>query len=160
MKETIREFSALLKNELNFLLAVKAFLATIPEALEKGDVLIRDFQLFMEKYEYDSHCLLAEKNHLLKEIAALLNIAVENLNLPLLVNMGYGEFEDIQIKIHKTTNEVSLQLLKISIFLKNYARLNTEQLGFNSFLFQSNYSDSLTNKKFNSRKGQRFYGEA
>ena len=101
---------------------------------------------------------LAEKNWHLEKIAEKLNIKKEQVNFKLLVTMGYKEFEDKGRRVLRISNEITLLLYKISVYMKNYLKPQQEFMRLNNFLYQKDYSPRGVEVPYH--PGKNFYGEA
>ncbi len=160
MDELIRDFLDFLAAEYKYLDQVKVFLTDIPEMITDGRINELEFQNFIEKYEIQNAHLLYEKNRYKEKIGEKLNIKKEQVSFRLLVKMGYRDFDSIGRNELKISNEISMSLLRISIFLRNYAKLQYEFKRLNSFLFQHDYSSRGVAVEYTYRPGRNFYGEA
>lgn len=140
MKDAIEKFLNFLSEEYEYLVKIKVFLVRIPELIAKGDINNLEFQSFLEKYEVETAHFLHEKNLYKEKIAKHMNIPAQQLTFNKLVQLGYKEFEDKGWRILHISNEINLLLVKISVYLRNFSRLQNEFKRLNSFLYQNDYS--------------------
>lgn len=160
MKTIIQDFLTFLAEEYSYLTRIKVFLLKVPELISTGQVNEQEFQNFLEKYELETSRFLYEKKRFKEEIARELNLPVEQVTFRRLVNMGFRGFEDKGRRVLKVSNEISLLLLKISIYLKNFARLQNEFQRLNTFLYQHDYSARGVGPSHSYTPGRNFHGEA
>ncbi|HLP58821.1 MAG TPA: hypothetical protein VK186_08330 [Candidatus Deferrimicrobium sp.] len=162
MNEILTNFLKFLAEEYDYLVRIKLFLVGVPEMITTGKINEHEFRGFMEKYELETARLLFEKNRFKELIAAQLNIPPGQLSLKLLVNMGHKEFEEIGLQVLKITNEISLLLLKVSIYLANFSKLQNEFKRLNNFLYRNDYTAAARGGEpaYNYTPGGKFYGEA
>jgi hypothetical protein len=156
--EIIKEFLSFLEEQIQVLTKIKLFLVSIPKLFTNGKISELEFQTFLEKYELETAAFIAEKNQYSKQIAEKLNIANDQVNFKLLVNLGYRKFKDRGLKMISISNEITLLLYKISIYMKNYSKLQRQFLSLNSFLHQKDYSARGVEIPY--IPGRNFYGEA
>ena len=156
--EIIKDFSSFLEEKYQAFVKIKRFLVGIPELFANGNITHLEFQNFMEKYELETARFISEKNQYQQEIAEKLHIAKEQVNFKSLVNLGYREFRDTGRKVLSISNEITLLLYKISIYMKNYAKLQQEFMRLNNFLYQKDYSAKGVEMSYD--PGRNFYGEA
>ncbi|MGE5343867.1 MAG: hypothetical protein ACM3SY_20545 [Candidatus Omnitrophota bacterium] len=160
MNELINEFLEFLNQENQYLSQVKLFLMGIPERIAAGEISQMDFQAFLEKYEVQNAHMVYEKNRFKEKIGEQLNIKTDQVSFRLLVHIGHREFEETGRVLLKHTNEISMLLMKISIFLKNFEKMQMEFKRLNSYLFQNDYSPRGLSAEHYCRPGRNFYGEA
>lgn len=160
MKELIKEFSEFLAEEYRHLTRVKVFLMKVPRLIGEGEIDQIEFQNFLEKYEVQNSHFINEKKRFNHQIAEKLNIEPEEVSLSRLVRMGYRELNDIGHRVVRISNDISMLLLKISIFLKNFSRMQQEFKRLNHFLHQNDYSPRGVAMEPVYRTGRNFYGEA
>jgi hypothetical protein len=160
VKTIIQDFLTFLAEEYSYLTRIKVFLLKVPELITSGQVNELEFQNFLEKYELETSRFLYEKNRFKEEIARELNLPIEQVTFRRLVNLGYRGFEDKGRRVLKVSNEISLLLLKISIYLKNFARMQNEFRRLNTFLYQHDYSARGTDSSYSYTPGRNFHGEA
>jgi hypothetical protein len=162
MDEVIKEYLEFLSEEYGYLFKIKLFLMDIPDMIATGSISELEFQGFLEKHEVETSRFLFEKNRYQESIAKNLHISKEQVTLKLLVHLGYKAFEEQGRNVLRITNEITLHLVKISVFLKNFSKMQQEFKRLNNFLYQENYSpqsiDGHTAYSFN--RGRNFYGEA
>jgi hypothetical protein len=156
--EIIKEFLSFLAEKYQALTKIKLFLVGVPELFANGKITEQVFQTFLEKYELETAKFISEKNHYQQEIAKKLNITKEQVNFNLLVDLGHKEFKDISRKVLSISNEISLLLYKIAIYMKNFSKLQQEFIRLNNFLFQKDYS--AKGVEMSCDPGRNFYGEA
>ncbi len=158
MNEIIIRFLQFLAEEHNYLVSIRKFLSEIPALITSGQITEFEFQNFLEKHELQTARFIFDKNQYRAEIAKSINTAAENINFKLLVKMGFREFESKGRKVLKISNEISRELVKISIFLRNFSKLQTELKRLNNFLIQKDYSPRGVESTY--APGRNFYGEA
>ena len=156
--EIIKEFLNFLVEKYQALTKIKLFLVGIPELFANGKITEQEFQTFLEKYELETAKFISGKNHYQQEIAKKLNITKEQVNFKLLVDLGYKEFKDINRKALSISNEISLLLYKIAIYMKNFSKLQQEFMLLNNFLSQKDYSAKWV--EMSCDPGRNFHGEA
>jgi len=71
--------------------------------------------------------------------------------------LGYTEFSELGRKIIPLAQENSNLLLQVSVYLKNYARLNQAFMGLNNFFRRESYSPAEMRRN---PIGQNFFSEA
>ena len=160
MNETVRDFLAFLSEEYSYLTKIKIFLVKIPRLITDGDINELEFQEFMEKYELESSRFVYEKNRYREKIAGELNLEPGQISFRMLASMGFDEFRDIGHRVLQITNEITLLLLKTSIYMKNFSNLQREFRRLNNFLYQGDYNARGTEPSQPYRPGGKFYGEA
>ncbi len=160
MNELLKEFFDFLNEEYMYLSQVKLFLNEIPLRIENGNIDELEFQGFLEKYEVQNSHFIYEKNRYKERISEKLHIKNEHFSFRLLVHIGHREFHELGQKVFKISNEISMQLLKIAIFLKNDQKMQREFKRLNSFLYQHDYSPMGIAVESVYRPGRNFYGEA
>jgi len=160
MKETVQNFLAFLSEEYSYLTKIKIFLVKIPGLITDGDINELEFQEFLEKYELESSRFVYEKNRYKEKIAGELNLEPEQITFRMLANMGFDEFRDKGRQVLRITNEITLLLLKTSIYMKNFSNLQREFRRLNNFLYQRDYNARGTEPSHSYRPGGKFYGEA
>jgi hypothetical protein len=158
MKYATEKFLSFLAEEYDYLTKIKIFLIRIPELIAAGDINELEFQNFLEKYEVETAHFLHEKNRYKERIAKQLNIPVQQVTFNKLVQLGYREFEDKAWRVLKITNDINLLLVKISVYLRNFAKLQNEFKRLNSFLYQNDYSARGAPTSYS--PGRNFHGEA
>jgi hypothetical protein len=154
----VEDFLGFLNKKSQYLTNVKIFLLSIPELFPKGKISEMEFQNFMEKYEMETAAFLSEKNWYQEKIAEKLNVPKEQVTFKLLLNLGYNDFEATGRKVLRISNEITMLLFKISIYIKNYFKLQREFVGLNNFLYQKDYSARGMEMPYH--PGKTFYGEA
>lgn len=162
MKELMKDFLSFLSEEYGYLEEVKAFLVQIPELIANGRISQMEFQMFLEKYEVQTSRYLFERNKHIEAIAAQMHVPKDQVSFSLLVHVGYKEFEEKGLNLFKITNEIKMHLLKITIFLQNFAKMQLEFKRLNNFLYQKDYSPRSVKAEgpYNFNRGRNFYGEA
>jgi hypothetical protein len=162
LDETVNQFSKFLSEEYGYLLKIKLFLLDVPGMITAGNINELEFQGFLEKYEVETSRFLFEKNRYKEEIAGLLNVPREQVTFKLLVSLGYLEFDNKAHRVLKIANEITMNLLKVSVFIRNFARMNQEMKRLNTFLYQEDYSPTgmETGGSYTYQRGGNFYGEA
>jgi hypothetical protein len=160
MDELIKEFSDFLADEYRYLNQVKVFLMGIPERISEGDTDHFEFQNFIEKYEVQNAHFLHEKNRFKERIGEQLNMKKEQVTFRLLVQLGHREFEETGRNVLKISNEITMLLLKISIFLRNFTKLQMEFKRLNGYLYQHDYSSRGMVVENSYHTGRNFHGEA
>lgn len=160
MKETVRNFLTFLSEEYSYLTKIKIFLVKIPKLITDGDINELEFQNFLEKYELETSRFVYEKNRYKEKIAEELNLKPEQITFRMLVSMGFDDFRDKGRRVLRITNEITLLLLKTSIYMKNFSNLQREFRRLNNFLYQSDYNARGTEPSHTYRPGGKFYGEA
>jgi len=158
MDTLMKEFSDFLAEELQFLTNIKLFLARVPELLTSGEITQIEFQEFLEKYEIETARFLFEKNDYKDQIAEKLAISPAYFTFNLLAQLGFREFEDLSRRIFKAANEIGVQLVKVSIYLKNFTKLQQDFRRLNNFLYQKDYSLRGVDSPYS--PGRNFYREA
>ncbi len=162
MKELTKDFLSFLCEEYSYLEKVKLFLAEIPQLIANGSISQMEFQMFLEKYEVETSRYLFERNKYKEQIALKLHVQKDQVTFKLLVHLGYTEFEEKGLNLLKITNEIKMFLMKISIYLQNFARMQLEFKRLNNFLYQKDYSPHSvkTEGPYNFNRGRNFHGEA
>jgi hypothetical protein len=162
MKELTNEFLTFLSEEYDYLENVKSFLVEIPALIANGSISQMEFQMFLEKYEVQTSRYIFERNKYREGIAAKLHVKKDQVTFQLLVHVGYPEFEEKGLKLLKITNEIKMHLLKITIYLRNFAKMQLEFKRLNNFLYQKDYSPRSveTDGPYNFNRGRNFHGEA
>lgn len=162
MNDILDNFLKFLAEEYDYLVKIKLFLVNVPDMITTGKINELEFRDFMEKYELETARFLFEKNRFKDSIAAQLNIPSAQVTFKVLVNLGRAEFEETGAKVIKITNEISKLLLKISIYLDNFSRLQNKFKRFNNFLYRNDYSAAAlgVEPSYNYTPGRNFYGEA
>lgn len=160
MKETIRNFLNFLSEEYSYLTNIKIFLVKIPKLITDGDINELEFQKFLEKYELESLRFVKEQNNFKEKIAEEMNLRPEQVSYRMLVSMGFEEFSELGRRVLRIINEITMLLMKASVFLKNFSRLQGEFTRLNNFLYQHDYSARGTEASHTYKPGMNFYGEA
>lgn len=162
MKELMNEFLSFLSEEYSYLEDVRSFLIEIPQLIANGSISQLEFQMFLEKYEVQTSRYIFERNRYREAIAARLHIQIDQVTFKLLVHVGYSAFEEKGLHLLKISNEIKMLLLKISIYLQNFAKMQLEFKRLNNFLYQKDYSPHSvkTDGPYNFNRGRNFYGEA
>ncbi len=160
MKETVRNFLTFLSEEYGYLTKIKIFLIKIPKLITNGDINELEFQNFLEKYELETSRFLFEKNRHKEKIAEELNLKPEQVTFRMLVSMGFDDFRDKGHRVLRITNEISLLLLKTSVYIKNFSNLQREFRRLNNFLYQGDYNARGTEPSHSYRPAGKSYGEA
>lgn len=160
MKETVRNFLTFLSEEYSYLTKIKIFLIKIPKLITNGDINELEFQEFLEKYELETSRFVFEKNRYKEKLAEELNLRQDQVNFRMLVSMGFDEFRDKGRRVLRITNEITLLLLKTSVYIKNFSNLQREFKRLNTFLYQGDYNARGTEPSHTYRPGGKFYGEA
>lgn len=158
MKYAIEKFLNFLSEEYDYLTRIKLFLVRIPELIAKGDINELEFQQFMEKYEVETAHYVREKTRYKELIAKQSGIPADEVTFKMLEKLGYPEFADKGRRVLKISNEISLLLMKIAVYLRNFAKMQDEFRRLNSFLYQNDYSHRGASPSYN--PGRNFYGEA
>lgn len=140
MNELINNFSTFLTKECEELERIKTFLFELPDQISHGRTHAFDFQKYLEQHEIKTRRILEEKNRYLSTIAQHMNAPEEKVTLDFLYRLGYEEFHRLKVKLNQLSTEIAYLLLKCSIFLKNYARMNSKFKQINNFLLQSDYT--------------------
>jgi len=160
MNELINDFSEFLASENQYLSQVKLFLVGIPEQVTRGEMNHVEFQHFLEKYEVQNAHFIYEKKRFMEKIADALQIKTNQVSFRMLVQLGYREFESIGRNALKLSNEIRMLLIKISIFMKNFSKLQKEFKRLNGFIYQHDYSHQGVAAEHSYRPGRNYYGEA
>jgi hemerythrin-like domain-containing protein len=160
MKETVRNFLNFLSEEHSYLTNIKIFLIKIPKLITSGDINELEFQKFLEKYELESLRFVKEQKHFKEKISEELNLRPEQVTYRMLVSMGFDEFSELGRRVLRITNEITMLLLKTSVYLKNFSRLQGEFMRLNNFLYRHDYSARGTESSYTYKPGMNFYGEA
>ncbi|MCX6580654.1 MAG: hypothetical protein NT166_10785 [Candidatus Aminicenantes bacterium] len=162
MNEILENFLKFLAEEYDYLVKIKLFLLDVPDMITTGKINEPEFRDFMEKYELETARFLFEKNRFKESIAGQLNIPPGQATFKMLVNLGRREFEETGAKVIKITNEISKLLLRISIYLDNFSKLQNKFKRFNNFLYRNDYSAAARGVELshNYTPGRNFYGEA
>jgi hypothetical protein len=160
MKETVRNFLNFLSEEYSYLTNIKIFLIKIPRLITSNDINELEFQKFLEKYELESLRFVKEQNNFKEKIGEELNLRPEQVTYRMLVSMGFDEFADLGRRVLRITNEITMLLMKASVYLKNFSRLQGEFMRLNNFLYQHDYSARGTESSYTYKPGMNFYGEA
>jgi len=158
LKEIVNEFAEFLDQKYQYLLQIKLFLVGVPDLISNEKINQLEFQNFMEKYELETTKFLSEKNWYQEKIAEKLNIKKEEVNFKLLVNLGFSEFKEKGRKALHISNEITMILFKISVYIKNFSKLQQKFGQLNNFLYQKDYS--ITGVPISVTPGRNFYGEA
>ena len=158
LNEIVTEFAGFLERKYHYLTRIKLFLVGVPELFTDNKINQVEFQNFMDKYELETARYLSEKNWYQEKIAEHLNIKKEQVNFKLLVNLGFSEFEDKGRNVLRISNEITLLLFKIAVYMKNYLKLQREFSRLNTFLDQKDYSPRGVQVSVS--PGRNFYGEA
>ena len=162
LDEYVNQYLQFLSEEYGYLVKIKLFLLDMPGMITGGNINELEFQGFMEKYEVETSRYLFEKNRHRKAIAEVLRIPIEEITFKFLVGLGYREFENKGHRVLKITNEITMQLLKVSVYIRSFSQMNQEMKRLNNFLYQSDYSPSGldTQGAYSYSRGRNFYGEA
>lgn len=160
MKETVRNFLNFLSEEYSYLTNIKLFLLKIPKLITSGDINELEFQRFLEKYELETLRFVQERNQFKENIAGELHLRPEQVTYKMLVSMGFDDFTELGSRVLRMTNEITMLLLKTSVYLKNFSRLQGEFMRLNNFLYRHDYSARGTESSYNYKPGMNFYGEA
>lgn len=160
MKETVRNFLNFLSEEYSYLTNIKLFLLKIPKLITSGDINELEFQRFLEKYELETLRFVQERNQFKENIAEELHLRPEQVTYKMLVSMGFDDFTELGSRVLRMTNEITMLLLKTSVYLKNFSRLQGEFMRLNNFLYRHDYSARGTESSYNYKPGMNFYGEA
>ena len=160
--EEIDNFLQFINSEHDYLVKVNLFLVGVPEMIVNGNINQMEFQGFMEKYEVETSSFMYRKNLYKETIAERLHIQPDQVTFKLLVHLGYKEFEEKGRMVVKITNDITLNLNKITIYLKNFSKMQQEFQRLNSFLYQEDYSRQGIGREsaYNYNRGRNFYGEA
>jgi len=160
LNELITNFLNFLNEEYHSLVKIKVFLLGIPELISNGKINQLEFQNFLEKYELQTASMIYEKNRFKDQIAEKLSTSREEVNFKVLVNLGFHDFEDIGRRVLRISNEITLLLVKISVYLKNFTRMQQEFKRLNHFLSHNDYSPRGESAFTAYNPGRNFYGEA
>jgi len=142
MNGVIKEFFVFLENELSYLENVSKFLDSVPKLITGNRIDSYEFGNYLEKYELEVYRIASQKKGLLLQLAA----------------SGHKEFIEMGKKIFAVSNRIKFTLLKVSIYLSKFTKLNNDLKKVNRFLFQDNYSASGIEKK--EQKNSLFFSEA
>ncbi|MCP5102918.1 MAG: hypothetical protein GY950_06055 [bacterium] len=154
----VENFLTFLAEEYRYLTRIKLFLVKVPEMIVNGDINQLEFQDFLEKYELETARFIFEKNRFKEEIARELQSPIEEITFKRLAGLGHRGFEDKGLRVLRISNEINLLLLKISVYLKNFSRMQDEFKRLNNFLYQGDYSARGAEPSYN--PGGNFYVEA
>jgi hypothetical protein len=149
-----------LSEEYSYLTKIKIFLIKIPGLITNGDINELEFQNFLEKYELETSRFLYEKNRYKDKIADELKLKPEQVTFRMLVSMGFEDFRDKGHRVLRITNEITLLLLKTSVYMKNFSNLQREFRRLNNFLYQGDYNARGTEPSHSYSPGGKFHGEA
>lgn len=158
LKQEVGSFLNFLSEEYSYLTRIKLFLVNIPDLITTGEITQVEFQNFLEKFELETASFVYEKNRHKERISRLLNISPDELTFRQLVKLGFKEFEEKGFRVLRMTNEINMQLLKISVFMKNFSKLQSDFKRLNSFLYQNDYSARGSETTYN--PGGSLYMEA
>ncbi len=158
MKELMNGFSAFLLEEYNYLAQIKVFLQRMPELITSGQVTQFEFQNFLEKYELETYRFVAEKNKYKEQISQSLNIPVHQISFKLLVGMGFRQFQEVGRKVLRAANEISMLLMKVSVYMRTFSQMQGDFKRLNNFLYRKDYSVRGQESQYD--PGQNFYREA
>jgi hypothetical protein len=156
--EVVNQFLTFLDEKYAYLTRIKLFLAGVPDLFTNGQITGTEFQTFLEKYELETAKFLAEKQWYQEKIAEGLNLEAEQITFKLLVSLGFNEFEEKGRRVLRISNEITLLLFKISIYMKNFLKLQREFMQVNNFLVQKDYSAKGVEISYD--PGRTFYREA
>ncbi len=140
MVNAVKDFYDFLDVETKRLLKIRDFIATIPDRITRGEITTIEFQNFVETYELETYKFHNTKQDHIKKVTESLNIPAEELSFQLLVKMGYTDFIKLAPEFIAITDQIKSMLLKTSIFIKNFMRLNQELMKLNNYLLQNDYS--------------------
>lgn len=140
MIDAVNDFYAFLDEETKRLLKIRDFLMTIPERITTGEITSFEFQNFVETYELETYRFHNTKMDHMRKVTVALNIPAEELSFQTLIKMGYTDFNKIAPEFIAITNQIKSMLLKTTIFIKNFMRLNQELMRLNNYLLQNDYS--------------------
>jgi len=162
MNEETKNYLTFLNEEFSYLLKIKLFLLEIPGMITRGDINQLEFQSFLEKYEMEMSRFLFEKNRHKENIAQKMRVKADQVTFKLLVHVGNKDFEAMGRKIVKITNEITMHLFKVSVYMQNFAKMQMEFKRLNSFLYQNDYSAAGLGRDniYNFNSGRNFVGEA
>lgn len=162
LDEHVNQYLQFLSQEYSYLVKIKLFLLDVPGMIADGNINELEFQGFMEKYEVETSRFLFEKNRHRQTIADLLHIPLDKVTFKFLVSLGYREFENKGHRVLKITNEITMQLLKVSVYIRSFAQMNQEMKRLNNFLYQSDYSPNglESHGTYSYSRGRNFVGEA
>ena len=158
MEGIIKAFYELLENELTYLETVNRFLETVPSLIAHNKITNYEFNNFLEQYELEVYRIATEKKRYFIQIAKYLNIEIADLSFNLIAKAGYREFLDIGKRIIRISNKIKLTLLKVSIYISKFSKLNSDLGKINQFLLQNNYSAKGTETQ--EHRSSMFVGEA
>lgn len=162
LDEYVNQYLQFLSQEYGYLVKIKLFLLDVPGMIADGNINELEFQGFMEKYEVETSRYLFEKNRHRQDIADLLRISRDEVTFKFLVGLGYREFENKGHRVLKISNEITMQLLKVSVYIRSFAQMNQEMKRLNNFLYQSDYSPTgmETQNAYSYSRGRNYVGEA
>jgi hypothetical protein len=162
MNDVIKDFLEFLSDEYSYLLKIKLFLLEIPDLITNGNINELEFQGFLEKYEVETAKFVFEKNRHKELIANKLHIKPEQVTLKLLVHLGHNEFEEKGRKVLKISNDISMNLMKVAVYIRNFSKMQHEFQRLNNFLYQKDYTPSGVTRQnaYNYNRGRNYYGEA
>jgi hypothetical protein len=162
MDELIKEYLSFLAEQYGYLTKIKLFLNRIPQMIVKGEVNQLEFQGFLEKYEVQNAHFIYEKNRFQQRIGERMRVTPEQVTFKLLVHVGHRQFEDKGRRLLRITNEIKMQLVKISIYMKNFARMQEDFRRLSNFLYQNDYTPRGTagGNPYLTNTGRNYYGEA
>lgn len=147
MNGVIKDFFVFLENELSYLEKVSQFLDSVPKLITGNRIDSYEFGNYLEKYELEVYRIASQKKGLLLQLAAYYKIDVTDVSFTYISNSGHKEFLQIGKKIFDISNRIKFTLLKVSIYLAKFTKLNNDLKKVNRFLFQDNYSASGIEKK-------------
>lgn len=158
MNGVIKEFFVFLEGELAYLNNVNKFLESVPKLITGNKIDSFEFGNFLEKYEMEVYKIASRKKNILIKIAAYYKIDVVELNFTYISNSGHKEFIELGREVFRISNKIKFTLLKVSIYLTKFSKLNNDLKSVNRFLFQDNYSSNGIEKK--DQKNSIFFSEA
>ncbi len=150
----VYKFLNFLNEEYNYLTRIKIFLGKVPAMIMSGEINQVEFQNFLEKYELENSRFVFDKNRYREEIGGCLSMPAQAVTFKVLVSRGFREFENIGRRVLRIANEIKMLLVKITVYMKNFARMQQEFQRLNAFILQSDYSARGAEANYNYNPGK------
>lgn len=156
--DVLKKFYEFLELELTYLKDANNFLKTIPDMIVKNKLKDFEFGNFIEKYEMEVYKIALKKKDFLIEISEYYGVDANEISITYLDKVSDFGYMNLKKEIIKLSNMIVDNLLKVSIYLNRFAKLNGDLKKINGFLYQGNYASDGEGIK--GRKKSIFYSEA